>query len=94
MAGNETHGRATVLHSLDTDFGDVGLDSMDYLVMGLFFFTWWGVDNEIAKKILPLQKDQERTETTFSTVREFFDILDKNKTQNPPTIEQCLAEYI
>ena len=94
MAGKETYGRATTIHTLDTAFVDIGLDSMDYLVMGLFFFTWWGIDNEVSKKILPLQKNQESTETTFTTVREFFDILDKNKTKNPPSIEVCLSEYL
>ena len=94
MAGKETHGRATIIHTLDTSFVGIGLDSMDFLVMGLFFYTWWGVDNEIAKKIVPLQAGQERTETNFTTVREFFDILDKNKTKNPPSIEVCLSEYL
>ena len=65
--------------SLDTELKDTGLDSLDFVMMGIYLATVYGVPDEIAKDFAP------------TTVGQFFDLMEQHKTQEPPaTVEEAL----
>lgn len=64
---------------LDAELKDTGLDSLDFVMMGIYLSAIYGVPDEIAKDFAPI------------TVGEFFDLMEKHKTQEPPaTVEEAM----
>lgn len=68
------------LKSLDTKFKDAGIDSLDTLLITVYFCTLYGIGEEKAKEFLP------------SSPQEIFDFLEKYKTREPSNIEEALDE--
>lgn len=58
--------------SLDKELKDTGLDSLDFVMMGIYLATIYGVPEKISKDFNPI------------TVQEFFELNEKHKTQDPP----------
>lgn len=56
---------------LDTPMKDTGLDSMDALMMGIFFCEIYGISEEVGKEMQP------------TTPREFQEFLETHKTKTP-----------
>ena len=64
---------------LDTQLRDTGLDSLDFVMVGIYLATIYGVPDEIAKDFAPI------------TVGQFFDLMEQHKTQEPPaTVEEAM----
>ena len=68
------------LKSLDVKFKDAGIDSLDTLLITVYFCTLYGIGEEKAKEFLP------------STPQEIFDFLEKHKTREPSSIDEALDE--
>jgi hypothetical protein len=64
---------------LDMPMTETGLDSMDSLMMGIFFCDIYGISEEVGKLMTP------------TTPREFKDFLEANKTKTPEgTVEELI----
>ena len=74
---------------------DTGLDSMDFLIVCMYFCTWYGVSNEDSKKLSGVSKDQESSPQTglIATVQDFFDFLSHHKTKSLGRVEDCIKDY-
>lgn len=68
------------LKSLETKFKDAGIDSLDTLLITVYFCTLYGIGEEKAKNFLP------------SSPQEIFDFLEKHKTREPSSVEEALGE--
>lgn len=65
--------------SLDAELKSTGLDSLDFIMMGIYLSTIYGVPESISKDFAPI------------TVGQFFELNEHNKTQDPPaTVEDAL----
>jgi acyl carrier protein len=64
--------------SLDDTFADVGLDSLDTIMVCIYFSEVYGVPEEIAKELQP------------QNVGDCFTLYQKHATKNPETIEQAI----
>jgi acyl carrier protein len=65
-------------NSLEDTFADVGLDSLDTIMVCIYFAEVYGVSEEIAKELQP------------QNVGECFTLYQKHATKNPETIEQAI----
>ena len=63
---------------LDTPMTETSLDSMDGLMMGIYFSDIYGIPEEIAKEMRP------------TTPREFMDFLEKHKTKTPTSVKEAI----
>lgn len=69
------------IESLDTLIKDTGLDSLDFLMVGVYLSDIYGVSEEDVK----LMKLTEE-----STIRDVFEFMFKHSTQTPKTVEEAL----
>jgi acyl carrier protein len=63
--------------SMEDKMADLSIDSLDGLVMLMYFCELYGVDDETSKEWHP------------TTVQEVYDLLMANKTIEPESIEQA-----
>lgn len=68
----------TPIASLKTPFKEANIDSLDILLISVYFCELYGIDEHIAKTLLP------------ATPQEIFDFLDKHKTREPSSIEEAV----
>ena len=68
----------TPIASLETPFKEANIDSLDILLISVYFCELYGIDEHIAKTLLP------------ATPQEIFDFLDKHKTREPSSIEESV----
>lgn len=64
--------------SLDADVKATGLDSLDFLMVGVYLSDIYGVSEEDLKNM------------KANTVREMFDYLIAHKTKEPASVEEAL----
>jgi acyl carrier protein len=57
---------------------DIGIDSLDGLLMMMFFCELYGIDPEITKEWFPL------------SLQEFYDLVDAHKTTEPSSIDDAI----
>lgn len=72
-------GEKTVAKSLDDSYADVGVDSLDIIMICIYFSEIYGVDEETAKTLQP------------QNPRECVELFEKHATKHPATIEEALA---
>lgn len=65
--------------SLDDKMTEIGIDSMDSLIIGIYLCEIYGVSEEEGKNWSP------------QTVQEFYDLLIRHKTKDPESIESAIA---
>ena len=70
------HAKASIADSLDDQFVDIGLDSLDGLVMLMYFDEIYGIADEISKEWTP------------KSVQEIHDLIMANKTKDPASMEE------
>lgn len=68
------------IKSLDISFKDAGLDSLDILLICVFFCELYGIEEEIGKQLIP------------SAPQEIFDFLEKHKTREPSSVAEALEK--
>jgi hypothetical protein len=64
--------------AMDDKMVDIGVDSLDGLLIMMFFCEIYGIDPDITKEWFPI------------TVQEFYDLLMANKTTEPTSIEEAI----
>lgn len=64
--------------SMNDKMVDIGIDSLDGLLMMMFFCEIYGINPEITKEWFPL------------TVQEFYDLLMAHKTTEPTSVEEAI----
>ena len=63
---------------LDIPMTETGLDSMDSLMMGIFFCEIYGISEELGKTMHP------------TTPRGFQEFLEAHKTKTPASVEEAI----
>jgi acyl carrier protein len=71
-----------MLDSLDVLLKETGLDSLDFLMVGVFMSDIYGVSEEDLKTM-------EMNET--STIRDMFKYMQEHATKQPANVEEALA---
>ena len=91
----EAKDRFKPVHTGEEFLGDTGLDSMDFLIISMYFCTWYGVDNEISKLLHPLREGEEVDPKTggVATVQDYYNFLQFHKTQELVSVEKCIKDY-
>jgi hypothetical protein len=64
--------------AMDDKMVDIDIDSLDGLLMMMFFCEIYGIDPEITKEWFP------------TTIQEFYDLLDANKVKEPTSINEAI----
>ena len=70
----------TPIASLETPFKEANIDSLDILLICIYFSELYGIDEEAAKTMLP------------TTPQEIFDFLEVHKTKEPASIEDAVGQ--
>ena len=70
------HTKASIAESMDDVFQDIGLDSLDGLVMLMYFDELYGIDDAVSKEWTP------------KSVQELHDLVMANKTKEPVSMEE------
>jgi acyl carrier protein len=65
-------------NSLEDTFADVGLDSLDTIMVCIYFSEVYGVPEEIAKELQP------------QNVGECFTLFEAHATKNPETVQEAV----
>ena len=73
-ARGETVGAKT----LDDPIGEIGIDSLDIIMISVYFSEIYGVSEEKAKELQP------------TTPGQFFELYEANATKHPKTIQEAL----
>ena len=70
------HAKVTIAESMDDVFAEIGLDSLDGLVMLMYFDELYGIDDAVSKEWTP------------KSVQEIHDLIMANKTKEPASMEE------
>ena len=70
------HAKVAIAEKMDDQFADIGLDSLDGLVMLMYFDELYGIDDAVSKEWSP------------KSVQELYDLVMANKTKEPASIEE------
>lgn len=65
--------------SLDDKMTEIGIDSLDGLLVMMFFCEIYGIDAEMTKEWYP------------ATINEFHELIMANKTKEPTSIDEAIA---
>ena len=72
------HHEFVPLDSMSILFTDTDLDSLDMLMVAMFFSEIYGIDDEIAKYMTP------------ASVQEMYDQIQEHKTKDPESLELAM----
>jgi acyl carrier protein len=70
------HAKATIAESMEDAFQDIGLDSLDGLVMLMYFDDLYGIEDAVSKEWTP------------TSVQELHDLVMASKTKEPASMEE------
>lgn len=71
---------ASFAKSLEDVFADMDLDSLDFLLLGVYMGEIYGVPEEVMKEKRP----------DIKTVQDFFEFVKKHKTKDVTSVEEVL----
>lgn len=72
------HSKVAIAESMEEQFQEIGLDSLDGLVMLLYFGELYGIDDEDCKEWSP------------KSVQEIYDLIMASKTKEPASMEEVI----
>ena len=72
------HAKVAVANSMENTFQELALDSLDGLVMLMYFDDLYGIDDAVSKEWAPL------------SVQELHDLVMANKTKEPASMEEVI----
>jgi len=72
------HAKQSIAESMDDSFQDIGLDSLDGLVMLMYLTDIYGIDEATSKEWSP------------TSVKEIYDLLMSHKTKEPASMEEVI----
>ena len=70
------HAQESNAKAMEDEFVDIGLDSLDGLVMLMYFDDLYGIADEVSKEWTP------------KSVQEIYDLIMANKTKEPASMEE------
>jgi len=72
------HAKTSIAESMEDVFQEIGLDSLDGLVMLMYFDELYGIDDAISKEWTP------------KSVQELHDLVMAHKTKEPASMEEVV----
>lgn len=72
------HTAASIAQSMDDTFENIGLDSLDGLVLLMYFDELYGIADEVSKEWSP------------KSVQELHDLVMANKTKEPASMKELV----
>ena len=72
------HAKVAVADSMENTFQELALDSLDGLVMLMYFDDLYGIDDAVSKEWTPV------------SVQELHDLVMANKTKEPASMEEVV----
>jgi acyl carrier protein len=72
------HAKSSIAESMEDVFQDIGLDSLDGLVMLMYFDELYGIDDAVSKEWTP------------KSVQELHDLVMGSKTKEPASMEEVV----
>jgi acyl carrier protein len=72
------HAKQSIAEAMEDEFQDIGLDSLDGLVMLMYFDELYGIDDAISKDWTP------------KSVQELHDLVMAHKTKEPASMEEVV----
>jgi acyl carrier protein len=72
------HAKVSIAESMEDVFQEIGLDSLDGLVMLMYFDELYGIDDAVSKEWTP------------KSVQELHDLVMANKTKEPASMEEVV----
>ena len=78
---------------LDVDVKDTGLDSLDFLMIGVYLNDVYGVSEEDLKMMRPKPPEEGEERKPF-TVRDIFDYMEKHSTKQPTNLKEAIANIV
>lgn len=79
--------------SIDEETAELGLDSLDTLMLSVYLADIFGIPEEKLKELRPLEIDNpDGTKSRSMTIKRIFDFVDQNKTTEPTSIEDAVAK--
>jgi acyl carrier protein len=76
--------------SLDTEMKDTGLDSLDFLMVGVYLGDVYGLSEEDLKGLQP-KPPAEGEEPKPFTLRDMLDYMEKHATKQPANLKEAIA---
>ena len=70
------HAKQVIAESMEDVFAEIGLDSLDGVVMLMYFDELYGIEDAVSKEWTP------------KSVQEIHDLVMANKTKEPASIEE------
>ena len=75
--------------TLDIEMKDTGLDSLDFLMVGIYLGDVYGLSEEDLKNMQPKQPAEGEEPSSF-TVRDIFKYVEAHATKHPTTVKEAL----
>jgi len=72
------HAKTSIAESMEDVFQEIGLDSLDGLVMLMYFDELYGIDDAVSKEWTP------------KSVQELYDLVMAHKTKEPASMEEVV----
>lgn len=79
--------------TLDTEMKDTGLDSLDFLMVGVYLGDVYGVSEEDLKGLQP-KPPAEGEEPKSFTLRDIFKYMEDHATKKPANLEEAIASIL
>lgn len=76
--------------TLDVEMKDTNLDSLDFLMMGVYLGDVYGLSDEDLKNMQPKPPEEGEEPQSF-TMRDIFNYVEKHATKTPATLEEAIA---
>lgn len=74
------HFEDVTIIDMETPFQDIGIDSLDGLVMMMYLTELYGIADEVSKEWSP------------KTPQEMYDLLMAHKTREPASVEEAMEQ--
>ena len=79
--------------SLDTEMKDTGLDSLDFLMVGVYLSDVYGVSEEDLKGLQP-KPPAEGEEPKSFTLNDMFKYMEAHATKQPANLKEAIASIL
>ena len=72
---------------------DLGLDSLDTLMLTVYMADIYGIPEEKLKQLRPAEiENPDGTKSKSMTIAYIYDFIDANKTSDPASLEEAVAK--
>lgn len=71
---------------------DLGLDSLDTMMLTIYLADIYGISEEKLKELRPIETENpDGTKSKSMTIAYIYDFIDSNKTMDPASLEEAVA---